>query len=305
MSRRAGQLTRVALRLGLLLGGVVCAWSVYEAATGHIAYAHDAPPAISADGTVHWAAGHVWTPHSPVVRDIADRKKACDRSAPVTGRIGKAAGTKQPWASTSQRSGPQSHSRPRPKAAETSDRLDPDAAPAQRAAPPRWAAAKSGSQQAKPASPKTKPVVAKVVAPVSADAEPGTDPKKPRKGGKVDPRADQAKSPHRQATRTSTRVGHSTTVGLTARPTAARGWSVAGDDAGGPPVPHPVRPDVAPEAAAPGVPSSVGSGGSVYGSAADTSAGAWTPPALRGHRCRPTRSAALSSRSPRPGTRPA
>ncbi len=48
MTRRSGQLTRVALRLGLLLGGVVAAWGAHEIATADAAYAADRPAPVSA-----------------------------------------------------------------------------------------------------------------------------------------------------------------------------------------------------------------------------------------------------------------
>ncbi|MGY0008191.1 hypothetical protein ACW0Q9_30305, partial [Micromonospora sp. I033] len=52
MSRRAGRLTRVALRLGLLLGGVAAAWGVHEVAAGAAAHAAERPPAAPLTATV-------------------------------------------------------------------------------------------------------------------------------------------------------------------------------------------------------------------------------------------------------------
>ncbi|MEU2637220.1 hypothetical protein ABZ591_21895, partial [Micromonospora fulviviridis] len=45
MTRRGGRLTRVALRLGLLLGGVAVAWGAHEIAAGAAAQAAERPPA--------------------------------------------------------------------------------------------------------------------------------------------------------------------------------------------------------------------------------------------------------------------
>ncbi|MFE9692106.1 hypothetical protein [Micromonospora sp. NPDC005806] len=44
MTRRGERLTRVALRLGLLLGGLIAAWGAHEIATTGSAYAADRPP---------------------------------------------------------------------------------------------------------------------------------------------------------------------------------------------------------------------------------------------------------------------
>ncbi|WP_346536718.1 hypothetical protein [Micromonospora sp. DPT] len=52
MSRRGGRWTRLALRLGLLLGGVVVAWGAHEAAITATAYAADRPPAAPTDAAI-------------------------------------------------------------------------------------------------------------------------------------------------------------------------------------------------------------------------------------------------------------
>ncbi|SCF01957.1 hypothetical protein GA0074695_2903 [Micromonospora viridifaciens] len=57
MTRRGGRWTRVALRLGLLLGGVVVAWGAHEAATSSAAYAADRPPAAPVDAAVDLLTG--------------------------------------------------------------------------------------------------------------------------------------------------------------------------------------------------------------------------------------------------------
>ncbi|PWU54365.1 hypothetical protein DLE60_29880, partial [Micromonospora globispora] len=53
MSRRGGQLTRVTLRLGLLVGGMAAGWCAYSAVTSDAAYAADAPHAVTVNGTAH------------------------------------------------------------------------------------------------------------------------------------------------------------------------------------------------------------------------------------------------------------
>ncbi|MEU1689806.1 hypothetical protein ABZ452_31340, partial [Micromonospora sp. NPDC005707] len=71
MTRRGGRLTRVALRLGLLLGGVAVAWGAHEAATDSAAHAADRPPATPLTAVVDLLGDtlspvlDVVTPHSP------------------------------------------------------------------------------------------------------------------------------------------------------------------------------------------------------------------------------------------------
>src|SRR5690349_16405665 len=57
MTRRGGRWTRVALRLGLLLGGVVVAWGAHEAAATAPAHAADRPPAAPVDAAVDLLTG--------------------------------------------------------------------------------------------------------------------------------------------------------------------------------------------------------------------------------------------------------
>ncbi|MEU2615648.1 hypothetical protein ABZ570_29360 [Micromonospora sp. NPDC007271] len=57
MTRRCGRWTRVALRLGLLLGGVVVAWGIYEGAATAPAHAADRPPAAPVDAAVDLLTG--------------------------------------------------------------------------------------------------------------------------------------------------------------------------------------------------------------------------------------------------------
>ncbi|RLK24746.1 hypothetical protein DER29_2678 [Micromonospora sp. M71_S20] len=57
MSRRGGRWTQVTLRLGLLLGGVVAAWGVHEAATTAVAYAADRPSTVPVDAAVDMLTG--------------------------------------------------------------------------------------------------------------------------------------------------------------------------------------------------------------------------------------------------------
>ncbi|MGW4297058.1 hypothetical protein ACWEH1_29040, partial [Micromonospora chersina] len=69
MTRRGARLTRVALRLGLLLGGVALAWCAHEVAAGAAAHAAERPPSgpltAAADlltDTLHPLMGAVTTP---------------------------------------------------------------------------------------------------------------------------------------------------------------------------------------------------------------------------------------------------
>lgn len=57
MARWGGRWTRVALRLGLLLGGVLAAWGVHEAAATPAAHAADRPPAAPVDAAVDLLTG--------------------------------------------------------------------------------------------------------------------------------------------------------------------------------------------------------------------------------------------------------
>ncbi|MET8908852.1 hypothetical protein [Micromonospora sp. NPDC004551] len=76
MTRGGGRLTRVALRLGLLLGGVAAVWGVHEAAAGSAAQAAERPPS----GAVRLLTGTL----SPVL-DAVNHSISGAASAPVSG----------------------------------------------------------------------------------------------------------------------------------------------------------------------------------------------------------------------------
>ncbi|MEV4656656.1 hypothetical protein [Micromonospora sp. NPDC049301] len=57
MTRRAGRVTRFALRLGLLVGGIVAVWGAHEIGTTAAAYAAEPPPAAPVEAAVDLLGG--------------------------------------------------------------------------------------------------------------------------------------------------------------------------------------------------------------------------------------------------------
>ncbi|MFC4150111.1 hypothetical protein ACFO0M_27980 [Micromonospora mangrovi] len=81
MGRRSGRVARLALRAGLVLGGVLCAWSAYDTLTVDAAYAADAPPA----GVVVDVPGLLRTTLSPVLGAVTATSPPSDSPPPGAG----------------------------------------------------------------------------------------------------------------------------------------------------------------------------------------------------------------------------
>ena len=107
MSRRGGQLTRVTLRLGLLLGGMVAGWCAYNAITGDAAYAADAPHAVTGNST----ANHQRISPSSERRltGPTQRRKGAARVPSATAGGGTATSTDPSRVSTGSRAGWKAH----------------------------------------------------------------------------------------------------------------------------------------------------------------------------------------------------
>ncbi|RZU76254.1 hypothetical protein EV384_4890 [Micromonospora kangleipakensis] len=341
MTRRGERLTRVALRLGLLLAGVSGAWTAYDAVTGDAAYAAEPTPTVTVIGTVDLLQG--------LLTDGLPATPTADPSgtaAPSTETGEATPDTPPPAASTQPTSPPPAppqrttgdappqrtardipphrtawHTPPHRTARDTAPYRRPAAAPA-RPGPTSHRATKSppptgGPSRARPAKPAAtapRPVTAKVV-------KPGLRPRKPVRGSAKPPAgppdqagapAENAPPPGRAAPAATTPEHADRTPGADVAPSrpdaAVRQWSPLEADTPLGRLAHPLRSDADYLPPGPGpvpVPSSAGSSGAAHSDVAEGSAAAWTPPAVRGQRCRPDHPAGLSSRSPRPGTRPA
>ncbi|SCG68971.1 hypothetical protein [Micromonospora inositola] len=262
MRRRGERLTRIALRLGLLVAGVTGAWSVYDAVTGDTAYAADPPPAVTVTGPVDLlrdVRSHVLPP--------TDRPDPPGAAMPPT----RNRGATPPAASTRPAPPPLAH--PHRTAPGAPPHRRPAAAPARRAPTP----------------------------------VPGTGPT-----DRADPPVDEAAGPPpgrtAPAAPTPEHAGRPPNADVTKRrpDTAVRQWSPRETDGTHRRPAPPLRSDIdqlllgsVPD------PSSAGSSGAPHCDAAVASAAAWTPPVVRRQRCHQARPDGLSSRSPRPGTRPA
>ncbi|WP_200210333.1 hypothetical protein [Micromonospora coerulea] len=178
MTRHGGRLTRLALRLGLLLAGVSGAWIAYDAVTGDAAYAADPAPA----GTVTRTVDLLRAVPSPVLRTTpTDRSDRSAVAVPPTRTDGPTPDPPPPAAST--RPAPAPLTRPDHAARGTSPQRRPGAAPT-RPAPRSGRATTSPSptgepirvRPAEPASARLHAVSGQVVKQVATGLRPVTRP---------------------------------------------------------------------------------------------------------------------------------
>ncbi|WP_406045263.1 hypothetical protein OG799_12770 [Micromonospora sp. NBC_00898] len=284
MTRRGERLTRLALRLGLLLAGVTGAWSAYDAVTGHAAYAADPAPAV--------------TVTDPVTM-LRDALSAVLPTTPTTGPTAPRTGTG--GAQPDPAPPPTASTRPAPR---TSDHRTAPDAPRRttRDAPPRRVT-RHAPPHRRPAARSARPGLPpdRATRAPSRSGEPSRiGPAEPG-AGILDPVAAGVVAPVAAGLRPAPSAGATKQPAATARHGSP-------PRAGGTPhrTTHPLRShaDHLPVPPVPS-PSSASSAGAPHGDAADTPPAAWAPPAVRGQPSRPAGPAALSSRSPRPGTRPA
>ncbi|GAA4562940.1 hypothetical protein GCM10023176_05800 [Micromonospora coerulea] len=383
MTRHGGRLTRLALRLGLLLAGVSGTWIAYDAVTGDAAYAADPAPA----GTVTRTVDLLRATSSPVLGTTpTDRSDRSAVAVPPTGTDGPTPDPPPPAAST--RPAPAPSTRPDHAPRGTSPQRRPGAAPT-RPAPRSGRATTSPSptgepirvRPAEPASaglhavtgqvvkqvatglrPVTRPVSSGLLRPVAAGLRPVTTPVVDGLGPVLNPvwrglgpvllpldPVLEPLDPVREILQPSTGApaprpipgpgglptevgtppdsptgpppGHATaaapplevagrtpsTAAATPQPAATvRHWSPHAGGGGHRHPGNPLRSDAGhlPLALVSDW-SSAGSPGASHSVAANASAGAWTPRVVMGRPCRSARPEGLSSRSPRPGTRPA
>lgn len=337
MSRRGGQLTRVTLRLGLLLGGIVAGWSAYSAVSADAAYAADAPHAVTVNGTADLPR----ISRTPDLR-LTETTQSAETSVRFPSASGDggtvttadrsrvSTGSRAAWGSRPDRPTTSSPRHRTEKAAP--DRPDRPAA----RTPARTGSGTEPTGSRVPATPTAhvgRPVAKPGTGPVPEPGRPGTgttrpvDSHVPKPEAKDDAHAlpgpkEAAKTPSRDPGKSRAeptliaRTARGLTpavpviVGLLAVPhrhAKAGDWSPP--QAGGATTgraPDPTRPDAEPAPGAPAPhPGSVGTSQAGHGDAADASGAAWTPPVALAQPCRPDRAGDLPSRSPRPGTRPA
>ncbi|MFU8875416.1 hypothetical protein [Micromonospora sp. SL4-19] len=276
MTPRGEQWTRVALRLGLLLGGVVVAWGAYEAATAAAAYAADRPPAAS--GAAVDLPTDVRHPPHPAKKP----HKATARPTPP----GQAKNRTTPPGQVKNRTTPPGQAK---------NRTTPPGQAKNRTTPPGQAKnrAKSPPDPGQIGEDAPTPVDDVLSQPVRSGApSPATHAPRP-----VTEPVRAGLSPKHAGTRHATTANRHAVAALCSPPPLDRSDG-----------PRPLRSDassapVTPVHRSSGSASSAPSG-AAHGDSADASAIAWAQPTLSGHPCRPTGGGALPSRSPRPGTRP-
>ncbi|MGC1215674.1 MAG: hypothetical protein WA890_31010 [Micromonospora sp.] len=337
MSRRGGQLTRVTLRLGLLVGGMVAGWCAYSAVCGDAAYAADAPPRVTANGTTDLPRISL----SPDLRLTETQSAQTSvRFRPVT-RDGGTVTTADPSrVSTGSRAGWE----PRPDGPATSPRHRTEkAAPARPDRPAARTPAKTGpgtepTRSPTPATPTARvrrPVAKPDTGPVPSPVRPGTGTSRPVDSDvpSLEPQDDTHVPPASRGTEDATEPpspdAGQTPAGPTPIARTARGlapavpvivgllavphrhakvgdWPPPQGEATAGRAPDPTPPDAEPASETPAPrPGSVGTSQAGHADAADTSGAAWAPPVTLAQRCGPDRAGDLPSRSPRPGTRPA
>lgn len=360
MSGRGEQLTRVALRLGLLIGGMAGAWSAYDAVTADVAHATDAPHTVTVDAR----AGSLPSPLSRLAGSTearTDPPQSAETPDPTSGAGDEVAAT-PPDAPSGEGTEATPTTDPHRTTAPTPNRRTRCEAPDHRAGPsptttrrttpgttPARARGKAPAtigdrpitkpvfRSPSPApgpAPRPHPTAPRPHDPVPPPAEPapgtpdrptGPPAPPPVDRGVDDPAedADPPTAPTEPAEPTApsaTAVGQTTgtQITVTHRDPATGHWSPAVDrERGGhpdvvrivastDPAPRPARPDIEPSPVTPTAPgNSAGTSHAAHGEAADAAAVGWAPLLARGEACRPARADALSSRSPRPGSRPA
>ncbi|NES27476.1 hypothetical protein GCE86_12575 [Micromonospora terminaliae] len=179
MTRRGGRLTRAALRLGLLLGGVAVAWGAHEIANAAAAHAAERPPAVDRLTDVLNPVLDRVKPLLSPGRAVADPHRAGSAPAP-TGRADRPRERSRPDHRADTRRAdrraatPRERSRPRP-----GHRADPRkgghrAAPAARPGSGRDDGRRAGPERDRGAPPGVvvTPVRARVLEPVTGALRP-------------------------------------------------------------------------------------------------------------------------------------
>ncbi|MGR6319464.1 hypothetical protein Q2K19_28585 [Micromonospora soli] len=328
MSRRGERLARVALRLGLLLGGAVAVWGAHELATAGTAYAADRPPAIRAttDSFTHVRTTPDAEAASRARAGSGDGGVARTAGATATTPAGSlrvtAPTTRWPsWSTGSEpaRSATVPAGTPRaPRAVHhhecrpTDGPAGPDRTPV-RPAPKPGHAPKPADEPGPAPAPKPGHTpnpghAPKPADPVPHDRPPAADPPTPPAHGV------EAPSPGQPGAAGPTGLGrvlpaphadHALGNSSTARSrSTAASWSRSLP--GAPYGPRPPASDVDPTSPTP-VPGTggVGSASAGHGDSADAGNTAWAPPALAEHHCSRADGDVPPSRASRPGTRPA